>query len=170
MDSQWETTCDLGQNGAKFCVYIYAYLVNFPRKLDIQLCITQQYHSQKLINCILTGFCTNHQYASTFSYDIFMSSWYHMEFEVSCRSIIWSTETSRVTGLHIPVFLYQWPSLSRLYLYFKYRNLPDGKKNMMIIRKKNIKNKAFVNMRNWDIREIDFMHDQSRENIVSITI
>ena len=24
-------------------------------------------------------------------------------------------------------------------------------------------------MRNWDIREIDFMHDQSQENIVSIT-
>ena len=28
----------------------------------------------------------------------------------------------------------------------------------------------FVNMRHWDVHEIDFMHDQSRENIVSITI
>ena len=119
-----------GQEGAKFCVYISTYLVNFPRKLDIQLCIIQQYHSQKLINCILAGFCTNFQYASTFSYNIFMGSWNnHMEFEVNCRSISWSTETSRVTGLHIPVFLYQWPSLSRIYLYFKYRNLPDNKKN-----------------------------------------
>ena len=27
-----------------------------------------------------------------------MSSWNHMEFEVICRSISWSTETSRVTG------------------------------------------------------------------------
>ena len=61
-----------------------------------------------------------------------------MEFEVSCRSISWSTETSRVTGLLIPV-LYQWPSLSRLYLYFKYRNWPMTKKLMLIhvIRNKN---------------------------------
>ena len=65
-----------------------------------------------------------------------MSSWNHMEFEVSCRSISWSTETSRVTGLLIPV-LYQWPSLSRLYLFFKYRNWPMTKKIMLIIRNKN---------------------------------
>ena len=87
-------------------VYTFTYLVNFPRKLDIQLCIIQQCHSQKLINWILTDFCTNYQCASAFSYNIFMSSWNHMEFEVSCRSISWSTETSRVTGLLIPVFLY----------------------------------------------------------------
>ena len=68
-----------------FCVYT-ATLVNFPWKLDIQLCISiyncvniqqynsiyncvyiQQYNSQKLINWILAGFCTNYQYASTFS-------------------------------------------------------------------------------------------------------
>ena len=119
----WETNS--GQEGATFCVYIATYLVNFPRKLDIKLCIIQRYHSQQLINWILADFCTNYQYASTFSYGIFMSSWNHMEFEVSCRSISWSSETSRVTGL--PVFLHQWPSLSRLYLYFKYGNLLDRK-------------------------------------------
>ena len=135
MDSLWETTCNSGQEGTKFCVYISTHLVNFPRKLDIQLCIIQQYHSQKLINCILASY----QYVSTFSYNIFMSSWNHMEFEVNCRSISWSTETSRVTGLRMPVFLYQWPSLSRLYLYSKYRNLPDDKKVMIIFRKKKHK-------------------------------
>ena len=85
-----------------FCVYT-ATLVNFPRKLDIQLCIIQQYNAQKLINWILAGFCTNYQYASMFSYNIFMCSLNHMELEVSCRLISWSTETSRVTGLLIPV-------------------------------------------------------------------
>ena len=58
---------------------------------------------------------------------LFISSWNHMEFEMSCRSMSWSTETSRVTGLlkdHMqplmhqllylsvsPVYdnLYQWP-------------------------------------------------------------
>ena len=123
----WETNS--GQEGAKFSVYTSTYMVNFPRKLDIQLCIIQQYHSQKLINWILAGLFTNYQYASTFSYNICMSSWNHMEFEVSCRSISWSTKTSRVTGLLISVFLYQWASLSRLYLYFKYRNLPMTKNN-----------------------------------------
>ena len=49
-----------------FCVYSTT-LVNFPRKLDIQLSIIQQYNSQKLINWILARFCTNDQYASTFS-------------------------------------------------------------------------------------------------------
>ena len=125
-------------NGAKFCVYTSTYLVNFPQKLDIQLCIIQQYHSQKLIHCILAGFWTYYQYASTFSCNIFMSSSNHMEFEVSCRSISWSTETSRVTGLLISVFLYQWASLSRLYLYFKYRNLLMTK-IMILIRKKHKK-------------------------------
>ena len=118
-----------GPGGAKFCVYTSTYLVNFPRKLDIQLCIIQQYNSQQLINWILAEFCTNYQYASTFSYNIFMSSWNHMGFEMSCRSISWSTETSRVTGLLIRVFVYQWPSLSRLNLYFKYRNWPMTKNN-----------------------------------------
>ena len=127
MDSLWETNS--GQEGAKFCVYTSTYLVNFPRKLDVQLCIIQQCNSQQLINRILAGFCTNYQYASTFSYNIFMSSWNHMGFEVSCRSISWSTETIRVTGLLIPVFLYPWPSLSRLYLYFKCRNWPMTKNN-----------------------------------------
>ena len=108
MDSLWETNS--GQEGAKFCVRTSTYLLNFPRKLDIQLCIIQQYNSQQLINRILAGFCTKYLYASTFSYNIFMSSWNHIEFEVSCRSISWSIETSRVTGLFIPVFLYQRPS------------------------------------------------------------
>ena len=36
--------------------------------------------------------------------------------------------------------------------------------------KETHKNKTFLNMRHWDVHEIDFMHDQSQENIVSITI
>ena len=95
MDSLCEN--NLGKEGAKFCVYTSTYLVNFQRKIDIQLCMIQKCHSHKLINWILAEFCTNYQYASSFSYNIFMSSWNHVEFEVSCRSISWSTETSRVT-------------------------------------------------------------------------
>ena len=75
------------------CILPLIWLIFHENSIYNCVWYVQQYHSQKLINWILAGFCTYYQYASTFSYNIFMSAWNHMEFEVSCKSISWSTET-----------------------------------------------------------------------------